>query len=198
MNNGIKLFREKLGITKADLSRRLGTTRQQLGRLEDGQRKLTLEWAEKIAPILGCTPQDLMFPELARIDTARFNSVFEIANGKGTAPEAPGLALETEFLSRMLPNASRHHLRFMMVEAYQANASVTKGDALVIDTDDNKPSLPGLYALEIAGVIQWRHLTPTTTGAIQVHSDNPNIAAEIVKADELTVIGRARLRISTL
>lgn len=198
MTNGIKLFREKAGISKAELSRRVGVTRQHLGRLEDGKRKLTAEWAAKIAPFLKCTPQELMFPELARVDTARFSNVFEIANGSENKPGLPGLALEPEFLSRMLPNATGHNLRFMMVDAYQANNVVAKGDALVIDLDDNSPNRPGLYALDIAGVVQWRYLSPNTTGTIQVHSDNPASANETVEAKDLKVIGRARLRISTL
>jgi DNA-binding XRE family transcriptional regulator len=198
MKNGIKLFREKAGLSKAELARRIGTNRQQLGRLEEGERKLSKEWATKIATVLKCTPQDLLFPELARIDTTRFNNVFEIASGTGSPPESPGLAIENEFLARMLPNATRHNLRFMMVDAYQANSIVTKGDALVIDMDDNEPNRPGLYALDIAGVVQWRYLSPTTAGLIQVHSENPAGAGETVKPTELKVIGRARLRISTL
>ncbi len=198
MNNGIKLFREKAGLTKAELSRRIGTTRQQMGKLEEGKRKLTTEWAQKIAAVLNCTAQDLMFPEMSRIDTKRFHHVFEILNGKEAPAASPGMALETEFLARLLPSARRHNLRFMMVEPSQSNALVSKGDALVIDIDDNKPSVPGLYALEIAGVIQWRYLAPTTSGAVQVHSDNPNISSETVKPADLTIIGRARLRISTL
>ena len=198
MENGIRLFREKLGISKAELSRRVGTTRQQMGRLEDDERKLSPEWATKFAPVLKCTPQELLFPELARIDISPFNHVFEIRSGRESQPKSPGFSLENEFLTRMLPNASAHNLRFMMVDGYQANGLVTKGDALVIDTDDKEPTRPGLYALDIAGVVQWRYLTPTTTGAIQVHSDNPATVNETVKPQELKVIGRARLRISTL
>lgn len=198
MRNGIKAFREKAGLSKAELARRIGTTRQQLGRLENSERKLTLPWAAKIAQILKCEPQDLIFPELAKIDTSRFNNVFEIAADSEIRSDTPGIAIDTEFLARMLPNASRHNLRFMMVDAYQSNSVVTKGDALVIDMDDNSPSRPGLYAVEIAGVVQWRYLSPTTAGLIQVRSESAADTSETVKATDLKVIGRARLRISTL
>jgi transcriptional regulator with XRE-family HTH domain len=201
MANGIKLFREKAGLSKAELSRRVGTTRPQMGRLEEDEgpkgRKLTLKWAERIAPHLNCSPVELMFPEMARIDTSRFNHVFEIADGK-KRPDSPGLVLDPEFLTRMLPNSSGHNLRFMMVDSYQANSVVAKGDALVIDVDDIVPNRPGLYALEIAGAVQWRYLSPTTAGTVQVHSDNPAATNETVNPGELKVIGRARLRISTL
>ncbi|PBB80204.1 XRE family transcriptional regulator [Mesorhizobium sp. WSM3879] len=201
MANGIKHFREKAGISKAELARRVGTTRPQMGRLEeeDGPngRKLTLKWAERIAPHLNVRPEELMFPELAEVDVSKFSHVFEISAGK-SRPAAPGLVIDPEFLTRMLPNSEGHNLRFMMVDAYQANGIVAKGDALVIDLDDNIPNRPGLFALEIAGAVQWRYLSPTTTGAVQVHSDNPAATNETVQPADLKVIGRARLRISTL
>ncbi len=201
MTNGIKYFREKAGLSKAELARRVGTTRPQMGRLEEDEgpkgRKLTLKWAERIAPHLNVRPEELMFPELAQIDVSRFNHVFEISGGKSPA-QTPGLVLDPEFLARMLPNAAGHNLRFMMVDAYQANSIVAKGDALVIDLDDNIPNRPGLFALEIAGAVQWRYLSPTTTGAVQVHGDNPAATTETVQPEDLKVIGRARLRISTL
>lgn len=63
MSNHILRFRERAGLSKAELARRVGTTRQQMGRLEKDERELTVSWAEKIAPHLHCTPQDLLFPD---------------------------------------------------------------------------------------------------------------------------------------
>lgn len=197
MRTGVAIFRERAGLSKAELARRVGTTRQQLGRLEDGKRKLTKEWAEKIAPILGCTPSDLLFPEMARIDTARFKNVFEVDDG-GEDVEYPLISLDIEFLKRLLPSAGRHRLRLMMVDSDHPGSAVAKNDAVVIDMDDIAPTRPGLYAIEIAGAVQWRYLTPTTTGMVQVHTDNRKPPEETVKPDEISILGRARLRISTL
>src|SRR5690606_4870941 len=47
--NGIAEQRERKGLNKSDLARRIGTTRQQMGRLERGERTLTRDWAERIA-----------------------------------------------------------------------------------------------------------------------------------------------------
>lgn len=184
-------------MSKAELARRIGTTRQQIGRLEDGQRKLTREWADMIAPFLGCTAADLLFPEMAQIDTKRFKNVFDVAEN-GVAAESPVLSLDQEFLARLLPSASRHRLRLMMVDSDHPGTMVAKGDAIVIDMDDTVPSRPGLYAIEIAGAHQWRYLSPTTAGTVQVHTDNRKTPEETVKPSEIKVLGRARLRISTL
>src|SRR4051812_29772500 len=61
--NGIKAFRERLGLSQAELARRARTSRQQIGRLEAGHRKLTMDWAVELAKVLLCAPSDLMFPD---------------------------------------------------------------------------------------------------------------------------------------
>ena len=49
------------GVNAAELARRVETTRQQIGRLKNGQRRMTKEWAERIAPHLDCSPAELLF-----------------------------------------------------------------------------------------------------------------------------------------
>ena len=65
--NGIRSFRRRLGISQSELARRAKTSPQQIGRLEGGQRKLTIEWATILAQVLNCQASDLMFPENARL-----------------------------------------------------------------------------------------------------------------------------------
>ncbi len=51
----------RIGIQElADLA---GTSRQQIEKLERGERKLTKQWAERLAPHLGVTAKALLFPE---------------------------------------------------------------------------------------------------------------------------------------
>lgn len=59
--NMIKELREKIDISQAALAELVGTSQPQIKRLENGERKLTKEWAEKIAPHLNTTPEGLMF-----------------------------------------------------------------------------------------------------------------------------------------
>lgn len=57
----IKALRENLGISQADLAARVNTTQPQINRLEKGLRKLTKEWAERLAPHLRTKPEVLLF-----------------------------------------------------------------------------------------------------------------------------------------
>lgn len=50
-------------MTLKELADKVGTSIPQLIRLEKGQRKLTKEWAERIAPYLNVPPAQLLFPE---------------------------------------------------------------------------------------------------------------------------------------
>lgn len=58
--NRIAHFRELRGWSQEELARAIGTTNQQIGRLENGQRKLTVDWMNRLAPALGCLPSDLL------------------------------------------------------------------------------------------------------------------------------------------
>ena len=61
MGNYLRAIREQRGVTQDQLAEWAGTTQPQVNRLENGQRKFTVEWAERIAPHLRSTAQELLF-----------------------------------------------------------------------------------------------------------------------------------------
>lgn len=61
--NPIKEYRQRAGLSQAALAAKAGTTQPQIRRLESGQRTLTKSWAERLAPHLHVSPQDLIFSE---------------------------------------------------------------------------------------------------------------------------------------
>jgi transcriptional regulator with XRE-family HTH domain len=60
--NNIKELREQRGLSQAKLAELVGTSQPQIRRLELGERELTKSWAERLAPHLGVTAADLLFP----------------------------------------------------------------------------------------------------------------------------------------
>ncbi len=62
MTNSIRAFRKQNGLSQQELAKRIGTTGQQVGNLENGRRKLTQDWMERLAAGLGCGPADLLGP----------------------------------------------------------------------------------------------------------------------------------------
>jgi repressor LexA len=54
-------YRKAARLSQAALAELAGTSQPQIKRLEAGERKLTKEWANKLAPHLNATPEDLIF-----------------------------------------------------------------------------------------------------------------------------------------
>ena len=60
MSNRIKEFREARGLSQDKLAELAQTTRSQIVKLERGERRLTVDWMRRLAPVLNCLPADLM------------------------------------------------------------------------------------------------------------------------------------------
>lgn len=61
MNNHIKDFRQKLGMSRAELSRRSGVPAATLDDWENGQRKpRDIYQLKKVADVFGCYIEDLI------------------------------------------------------------------------------------------------------------------------------------------
>lgn len=58
----LELLRKKAGLSQQGLADLANTTQPQIMRLERGERKLTKEWAERLARFLGVEPAALLFP----------------------------------------------------------------------------------------------------------------------------------------
>lgn len=55
MTNRLREFREAAGLSQDELADRVGSSFQQISKLERGERKLTREWAERLAPHIKTT-----------------------------------------------------------------------------------------------------------------------------------------------
>ena len=77
MVNRIRELRKARGWTQEVLADRVGTTQQQLGRLEKETRRLTRDWMEKIAIALDVRPNELFTDDdiLADVSTSDLSTV---------------------------------------------------------------------------------------------------------------------------
>lgn len=60
MANNIKKIRLDRGLSQEELGRRIGASKQMVGRLESGKRQLTQRWIESISNALECHPAELL------------------------------------------------------------------------------------------------------------------------------------------
>ncbi|GLK69211.1 XRE family transcriptional regulator [Hansschlegelia plantiphila] len=61
--SALKDAREAAGLTQSRLAELAGTSQPQIRRLEAGEREFTKQWAERLAPYLKRTAQELMFDD---------------------------------------------------------------------------------------------------------------------------------------
>ncbi len=66
MGSHLENLRRKAGYTMQQLADLAGTTAPQINKLEKGQRDLDKKWALRLAPYLGVTAEELIFPSRAR------------------------------------------------------------------------------------------------------------------------------------
>jgi phage repressor protein C with HTH and peptisase S24 domain len=59
--NNLRHLRDLSGLSQLELADLAETSQPQIARLEDGSRKLTKQWAERLAPHLGVNAVDLLF-----------------------------------------------------------------------------------------------------------------------------------------
>lgn len=67
----IKQLREKFDLSQERLADLVGTSQPQIKRLESGERKLTKEWAERIAPHLRTSAEVILFGDPPQNDPSR-------------------------------------------------------------------------------------------------------------------------------
>lgn len=60
MDNRIREIRKARRLTLEQVAKAAGTTNQMVGMLERGDRTLTVEWLERLAPVLGVEPVELL------------------------------------------------------------------------------------------------------------------------------------------
>lgn len=62
--NTLKDLREKAELTQSQLAELASTSQPQIRRLENGERELTVAWAERLAGPLKTTPVKILFPNI--------------------------------------------------------------------------------------------------------------------------------------
>lgn len=58
--NRIRELREEIGMSQAELARRISITPGALQKVEVGSRKLDQHWMRRVAPVLGVSPAELL------------------------------------------------------------------------------------------------------------------------------------------
>ena len=168
--NRIRELREARHLSQEQLAEQAGTTRQQIHKLEKGERKLTTDWMDRLAPPLGVEPVEIIVSTGAEISVST-------SNRRGKRKPAPnGQVLIEELDVRAQGGAGGVHesdtpervvsewslpaevvrgqtsapagaLKIITVYGDSMTPDFMPGERVLVDTEDRLPSPPGVFVM---------------------------------------------------
>ena len=207
-------------MSRSELVKRSGVSKQQLSRLENGLIRLRLDHLKPFANALGYTPdQILLWGRYPGTSGAQIQD-----EAKGTSEHVPELASRSEsgvahaklrsrkegrhverikaedwaFPASFVTNRLQASAKNLLVIGAEGDAmapTIMSGDKVIIDTGHKTPSPDGLYAIrdsfENVIVRRLQVLRAAQPSRVKIISDNPKHAAEEVALSEVEIAGKA-------
>ena len=205
-------------MSRSELVRLSGVSKQQLSRLEGGQIRMRLDHLKPFAKHLGYTPEQILLwgrypgtgegassdveeplrlvPELdTRADSGGGVSKREVRkDGRHADPiKHEGWVFPASFVREQL-HYSPERLLVIEVNGDSASPTVVSGDRVIVDTGHKTPTPDGLYAIRdaFAGIVikRLQVMRPAKQAHVKIISDNPKQGSEEVPLSELEVVGK--------
>lgn len=178
----MRAWREFRGISQTELARSLGVAKSEISRLEGGQRRLTIEWMERIAEAMQIKRDQLFEPP------PRFRSMEERihAANKRTTESEYGVMPATGSIGVEL------------VEGDEMADTFSAGDAVIIDKTKLVPSPSGIFVVLQAGAKVVRRLQLLGESTVRVSCDNRVYGPVDIDLASVQIVGRVVGRITRI
>jgi transcriptional regulator with XRE-family HTH domain len=199
MHNEIQALRKNKNMTLTELALAVNSTPQQIGRLEKGERRLTVDWIDKIARALNVLPEDLLtgnhgervvIPEIDMASTRENND-----STKSSVAESDSIVSEWALPKQLLANqvGSNSTMRIIQVMGDSMQPEFNPGDRVMVNTADRMPSPPGVFVLwdGFGLIIKRCEMIPKSDPPRTILSSaNKNYATYESEMNELDIQGR--------
>ena len=213
LENNIAKLREARGWARPELAKRMGTSAQQVERLEKGQRGLKPEWIEKAARALGVPPADIITPigedtsayfspdqPVTRhsadgdgpIALKRINMGFAMGAGSNLDDIVEEGTMDFDAnLLRALSNSPYHRLFVADGSGDSMQPTLLDSDMIVIDTMQNQlDKWDRIWAVSLQGAGAVKRIGLAEKGKVEIMSDNPIVPNKVVSLEDVRIIGR--------
>lgn len=208
--NNIQRLREARKWSRPTLGARMGTSGQQVERLEKGQRKLTQGWIDKAASALGVTPSEIISPlgddfqpspgqlpdkSLGDEDAVEIQEWdFAYGMGGGTFLDLPVTGDRHQFSRawlRQFTHAPPEKLFLARGTGDSMSPTIHDSDIVIIDTSERMARVGDkIWALAYGDVGLIKRVRPMPDGSFKMLSDNPVVDPETAYDSELSFVGR--------
>jgi transcriptional regulator with XRE-family HTH domain len=212
-------------MSRSDLVRLSGVSKQQLSRLENGLIRLRLDHLKPFAPHLGYTPEQMLLwgrypgtggtepahketptpasPSVPELDSRAGSSGSGKRNTRKDGRHADLLKPERwvfpdSFVREQLHSSPE---RLLVIETDNDSMAPTlaPGERVIVDIGHKTPSPDGLYAIrDPFGTVIVRRLHALRSSKptrVKVISDNPNHVGEETSLDEIDIVGKVVCRL---
>jgi transcriptional regulator with XRE-family HTH domain len=216
---GLYYSREARGMSRTELVKRSGISKQQLSRLENGLIRLRLDHLKPFANALGYSPEQiLLWGRYPGTGEDQFQGevppasvqVFELASRSRSEDharlkkrkegsytdrvEAESWVFPASFLREQLHTTAKQ-LLVVQVEGDSMAPTIVSGEKVIVDTSHKTPSPDGVYAIRDSFdnviVRRLQLLRASQPPRVKVISDNPRHAAEEVPLNDIEIVGKA-------
>jgi transcriptional regulator with XRE-family HTH domain len=215
---GLYQAREARGMSRTELVKRSGVSKQQLSRLENGLIRLRLDHLKPFANALGYSPEQILlwgrFPgtagaqpqaespsqaeqvaELASRSDAHDSKLKKRKEGRHVDRiRSEGWVFPTNFVREQLQSTAKH---LLVIEAEDDSMAPTimSGEKVIVETGEKAPSTDGLYAIRDSSdnviIRRLQLLRAARPPRVKIISDNPKHATEEAALDEIEIVGEA-------
>jgi SOS-response transcriptional repressor LexA len=187
--NGLAAAMKRLGIGPTALAAEVGTTKQNIDRWARGERKLTVPWAEKIAPVLQTTAGELLLSDgggIQRIPLLDWIQAGRLTNTRSQLPmeDVPLLAFA---------DLGRGEFFALRVHGASMDRVSPDGSVIVVDKSDKTLLAGRFYVFAVRGATtykRWQAGKPSYLAAFSTDPAEGPIFIE--KRKDFEVVGRVR------
>ncbi len=152
MVSNLQRAREVAGLTQAGLADLVKTTQVQIGRLEKSKRKLTKEWADRLAPHLNVSPAylldvDGMTSIVGYVGAGGYAEYLEGAD-LGHAPRPPGFSsngVALQVRGDSMPGIAEDNWLIYYDERHEFPSEDMFGQLCVVQVEDGPVLVKRLY-----------------------------------------------------
>jgi transcriptional regulator with XRE-family HTH domain len=215
---GLYHAREARGMSRTELVKRSGVSKQQLSRLENGLIRLRLDHLKPFANALGYSPEQILLwgrfpgtagaqpqteslspaaqvPELASRSAADQSKLKKRKEGRHIDRiKSEAWVFPSNFVREQL-HASAKELLVVEAEGDAMAPTIMSSERVIVDTGDNTATTDGLYAIRDSSenviIRRLQLLRAARPPRVKIISDNPKHATEEAALDEIEIVGKA-------
>ncbi len=210
--NNIQVLREARGWSRPELGRRMGTSGQQIERLEKGQRKLSQDWIDRAADALEVDAATILdrggsrslsiTPDIQVTRSADDTEIVAIQRLDLSYAMGPGTNIDDSYVEgepvyfglsflRALTPSPPSALRIVNGVGDSMFPTIHDREELIVDTHQRVLNMQDrIWAISLFGAGALKRLRAISKSTIKVISDNPDVPDQDVDASDITIAAR--------